>query len=96
MLLGFISLLITVGTNVIAKICIPKSAGSIMLPCKKEYTDEAKNKDKGDEDGDHEGDDRRKLLWFAGDAIARRMLAPAAGDGDYCSKSVSLNSNYTH
>ncbi|XP_074369488.1 MLO protein homolog 1-like [Apium graveolens] len=85
MLLGFISLLITVGTNVIAKICIPKSAGSIMLPCKKEYTDEAK--DKGDEDGDHAGDGGRKLLWFAGDAIARRMLAPAAADEDYCSKS---------
>ncbi|KAL1820303.1 hypothetical protein ACET3Z_015172 [Daucus carota] len=87
MLLGFISLLITVGTNVIAKICIPKSAGSIMLPCKKEYTDETKYKDKGKEDDGDDGDDRRKLLWYAGDAVARRMLAPAAGEEDYCSKS---------
>ena len=63
-----------------------------MLPCKKEYTDETKYKDKGKEDGNDDGDDRRKLLWFAGDAVARRMLAPAAGEEDYCSKSVSPRS----
>ncbi|CBI40746.3 unnamed protein product, partial [Vitis vinifera] len=34
MLLGFISLLLTIGTRFIAKICIPAELGSTMLPCK--------------------------------------------------------------
>lgn len=34
MLLGFISLLLTVGQKPIANICIPKSAGESFLPCK--------------------------------------------------------------
>ncbi|OAY61010.1 MLO protein homolog 1 [Manihot esculenta] len=74
MLLGFISLLITIGTKPISKICIPEKAGNIMLPCK----NGAKNDDEKDNDG-------RKLLWYAGDAMWRRVLAPASGD-DYCSK----------
>ncbi|CAK9156290.1 unnamed protein product [Ilex paraguariensis] len=80
MLLGFISLLITVGTKPISKICIPTKAGDIMLPCKKEYKedyDKDKDKDKGN------GNDRRQLLWYAGDAITRRVLAAVGGD-DYC------------
>ncbi|CAK7355511.1 unnamed protein product [Dovyalis caffra] len=80
MLLGFISLLITVGTKPISKICIPEKAGNIMLPCKKEIK---KDSDKG-EPGDK--DDRRKLLWYAGDAISHRLLAAAAGGDDYCSQ----------
>lgn len=76
MLLGFISLLITIGTKPISKICIPEKAGNIMLPCK----NGAKNDDEKDNDG-------RKLLWYAGDAMWRRVLAPASGD-DYCSKHV--------
>ena len=52
MLLGFISLLITVGTKPISKICIPEKAANIMLPCKDYYKDnESKEK----------GDDRRRL-----------------------------------
>lgn len=34
MLLGFISLLLTVGQKPIANICIPKSVGESFLPCK--------------------------------------------------------------
>ncbi|KAF8406726.1 hypothetical protein HHK36_008818 [Tetracentron sinense] len=74
MLLGFISLLITVGTKYIAKICIPAKAGDTMLPCKKEPNEE-----------DEGGDDRRKLLWYAEDEVWRRVLASAGGD-NYCSK----------
>ncbi|KAJ0026473.1 hypothetical protein Pint_09197 [Pistacia integerrima] len=60
MLLGFISLLLTVGTRFIAKICIPTDIGETMLPCKGTYTKE--------DDGDDEGDEhRRKLFWYAGD-----------------------------
>lgn len=89
MLLGFISLLITVGTKPISKICIPEKAGDIMLPCKKEYN-------KGDDDNDNNKDKgKRKLLWYAGDAIWRRVLAPGGGD-DYCSKHVRAKYIYKH
>eukprot|EP00258_Populus_trichocarpa_P044620 XP_024460639.1 MLO protein homolog 1 [Populus trichocarpa] len=74
MLLGFISLLITVGTKPISKICIPEKAGNTMLPCKKEA-----KKDYGNGDG-------RKLLWYAGDDISHRLLAAAASGDDYCSQ----------
>ncbi|XP_058187347.1 MLO protein homolog 1-like isoform X2 [Rhododendron vialii] len=70
MLLGFISLLITAGTNPISKICIPLKFGDIMLPCKHESKKLLYNKD---------GFSRRKLLWYAGNS------APAGGEG-YCSK----------
>ena len=34
MILGFISLLLTIGTRAVATICIPAELGSTMLPCK--------------------------------------------------------------
>ncbi|KAL5705997.1 MLO protein 1 [Ranunculus cassubicifolius] len=80
MLLGFISLLLTVGTQPITKICIPAKAGKFMLPCKK----------KGDYGGDKKDDDnkdnRRKLLSLAEDMISRRFLAADVKE-DYCAKS---------
>jgi Mlo family len=42
MILGFISLLLVFFQNYIAKICIPESAGNIMLPCSKEAIKESK------------------------------------------------------
>lgn len=36
MLLGFISLLLTVAQNVVSHICIPEDAAFIMLPCKQQ------------------------------------------------------------
>jgi mlo protein len=79
MLLGFISLLITVGQKPISKICIPKGAANIMFPCKKVDSQE-----------EDDGGDRRKLLWYAGDDVTwRRDLAgPAGGGDDYCSNHV--------
>lgn len=85
MLLGFISLLLTIGTRFIAKICIPAELGSTMLPCKGGYKDGGGY---GGDDGDKGGDGRRKLLSYAEEMILRRVLAAQAG-GDYCSKSVS-------
>ncbi|KAI8536754.1 hypothetical protein RHMOL_Rhmol10G0281200 [Rhododendron molle] len=70
MLLGFISLLITAGTNPISKICISLKFGDIMLPCKHESKKLLYNTD---------GFSRRKSLWYAGNS------APAGGEG-YCSK----------
>ncbi|KAF4370487.1 hypothetical protein G4B88_005208, partial [Cannabis sativa] len=72
MLLGFISLLLTVGTQYISKICIPAKFGDVMLPCKGTKMD-------------HD-DDRRKLLSYDDDdhhhVIWRRALASSP---DYCS-----------
>lgn len=79
MLLGFISLLLTVGTKYITKICIPVKVGSTMLPCKFDDGEE--------EEEDDNGDNRRKLLSVAETVIWRRVLAPAKEE--YCSKHVS-------
>ncbi|CAN6450574.1 unnamed protein product [Victoria cruziana] len=46
MLLGFISLLLTVFQGLISRICIPTTATRYMLPCKLEYTREASNEHK--------------------------------------------------
>ncbi|KAH9759683.1 MLO-like protein [Citrus sinensis] len=75
MLLGFLSLLLTVGTRFIYKICIPAEYGNTMLPCKIEN-------DTGGDDDDH----RRKLLLYSGDVMWRRVLAAPAGGDDYCSR----------
>ncbi|XP_030466849.2 MLO protein homolog 1-like [Syzygium oleosum] len=77
MLLGFISLLITVGTQPISMICIAEKYATIMLPCNKEDTEKP---GKGEDPRD-----RRKLLWYDEDVSWRRSLA-AADTGDHCSK----------
>ncbi|XP_048128985.1 MLO protein homolog 1-like [Rhodamnia argentea] len=77
MLLGFISLLITVGTQPISMVCIAEKYAKIMLPCKRE--------DKGKLDKDKDPGNGRKLLWDDEDVLWRRSLAP--GDtGGHCSK----------
>ncbi|KAL3525155.1 hypothetical protein ACH5RR_013527 [Cinchona calisaya] len=84
MLLGFISLLITVGQQPISEICISKGAGDTMLPCKK--LDKKNAEITRGKDGSPDDNNRRKLLWYAGDALARRVLAAGAGANDHCSK----------
>ncbi|XP_047163156.1 MLO protein homolog 1-like [Vigna umbellata] len=81
MLLGFISLLLTFGTQYIAKICIPASAGDIMLPCKK--VEALTNPD--DSNGG------RKLLYFEDNMEWRRVLATASSGGDYCSQNGKVS-----
>ncbi|KAK9065721.1 hypothetical protein SSX86_015122 [Deinandra increscens subsp. villosa] len=80
MLLGFLSLLLTVGTKYVAKICVPEQIGYKMLPCKaKDVEDdynENKNKNKLDV-----GDQSRKLLSLAKEMVFRRVLAPASDSG---------------
>ncbi|KAL0432794.1 UNVERIFIED_CONTAM: MLO protein1 [Sesamum latifolium] len=66
MLLGFISLLLTVGTTYIAKICVSKELGEKWLPC-----ETGVKNDGGGGDDDDAGDDgkgkkgHRKLLSYA-------------------------------
>ncbi|KAM3711058.1 hypothetical protein ACJW31_01G078900 [Castanea mollissima] len=74
MLLGFISLLLTVGTTYITRICIPSKVGNTMLPCRTDAT----KKDQG-------GAGRRKLLSNDENVMWRRVLAGSSGD-DFCPK----------
>lgn len=65
MLLGFISLLLTVGQAPISEICVSKAIGNSWRPCGK----------KKDED-EHEDGKHRRLLWFLeSGATQRRILA---------------------
>ncbi|KAM0012925.1 hypothetical protein Hdeb2414_s0046g00746451 [Helianthus debilis subsp. tardiflorus] len=83
MLLGFLSLLLTVGTKYVAKICVPEKVGDKMLPCKvKDYDDKKKG---GDGDGD---DEHRKLLSLSEEIIFRRVLAGASDSGTTCSEGM--------
>eukprot|EP01018_Ginkgo_biloba_P029335 Gb_05044 [translate_table: standard] len=89
MLLGFISLLLTVGQKPISEICVSKHLAYTMLPCKKEggYDDKKETPNDGgrDDDGQHR---RRKLLWGAmpsSEEVPWRRVLAAAG-GDHCSQ----------
>lgn len=76
MLLGFISLLLTVLQGPISEICIPKSVAETWHPCK--------NKKKGNSDEDSEKKGRRLLEFLDSDFSVRRSLA-TKGD-DKCSE----------
>ena len=81
MLVGFLSLLLTVLQDPISKICISAHAGSIMLPCKLPAKDYVGSGDKG-------GRRRRLLSWLQGETH-RRFLAAPAGE-DVCEKKVTV------
>ncbi|XP_027148634.1 MLO protein homolog 1-like [Coffea eugenioides] len=90
MILGFISLLLTVSATYIAKICVPAKLGDKWLPCPED------SYEKGEEKGSRniEDDSRRKLLLlsYAGEMVWRRALAADGDDKDYCAakEKVSL------
>ncbi|PNX82794.1 MLO-like protein 6-like [Trifolium pratense] len=65
MLLGFISLLLTVGEGLISKICISEKVAATWHPCNNNV----------DEEEDHEAGGRRRLL-----ANPRRILAGGGSD----------------
>ncbi|PSR95177.1 MLO-like protein [Actinidia chinensis var. chinensis] len=78
MLLGFISLLLTVGQAPISNICISKSVGATWHPCSKKQEDKLT---KYDESHYEEEETRRKLLAFsASHGGLRRVLAAAGTD----------------
>ncbi|KAG5566766.1 hypothetical protein RHGRI_002340 [Rhododendron griersonianum] len=82
MLLGFISLLLTVGQGPISTICISEKVGSTWHPCGPKQEAKATKTDTKTED--EEGDGRRKLLSAAVEGSFRRVLA--AGSTDKCGK----------
>ncbi|KAL1820704.1 hypothetical protein ACET3Z_015573 [Daucus carota] len=83
MILGFISLLLTVSTTYVVKICIPIKLGKTLLPCKHNH----EKRGLYDDHVQNEGGDRRKLLSFEEAMMWRRGLA-VGGEyeihEDYC------------
>lgn len=87
MLLGFISLLLTVGQGPISNICISKAIGNTWHPCnKKQETELLHHKDEH-KNSDHENGGHRRLLLVSdpGDS-ARRVLS--GGGADKCAAKV--------
>jgi mlo protein len=82
MLLGFISLLLTIGQTPISNICISQKVASTMHPCS--AAEEAKKYGKKDagkkDDGDGDKPGRRLLLELAESYIHRRSLATKGYD----------------
>ncbi|KAL0736904.1 hypothetical protein Bca4012_013114 [Brassica carinata] len=82
MLMGFISLLLTIGQNYISQICISESIAASMRPCSKSEELEEyppKKKDTGNDEGDEENSGR-KLLELVESFIPRRSLATKGYD----------------
>lgn len=86
MLLGFISLLLTVGQGPISNICISKKVGDTWHPCGRRQEDESTydNEDSGEEEN------RRKLLSISATGSSLRRIL-AAGE-DKCAAKVRLAS----
>ncbi|KAH9700738.1 MLO-like protein 6 [Citrus sinensis] len=87
MLLGFISLLLTVAGSWISKICIPESVANTWHPCDKEREPELNNEKETTEQETTEHENRRRLLEAvaASGGSIRRALA-AGSTTEKCSK----------
>ncbi|OWM68881.1 hypothetical protein CDL15_Pgr025068 [Punica granatum] len=86
MLLGFISLLLTVGQGLITNICISEELGSTWHPCSNKQEEQKHLSSSSNQYyPSSETNDRRKLLSLidSDDGNFRRLLA-AAGTGDKC------------
>ncbi|KAG2673837.1 hypothetical protein I3760_13G107200 [Carya illinoinensis] len=77
MLLGFISLLLTVGQGIISNICISEKMGAKWHPCENKQETQLTEDEDEDEDSESNG---RKLLMIMSDSGGsfRRILASAA------------------
>lgn len=91
MLLGFISLLLTVSQNAISKICVPKSLMDNLLPCKLSEAEEAKGH------GGESASTSHHLGVATITGVFRRLLAEEASGEQigYCARKViSDEKNY--
>ncbi|KAF5470680.1 hypothetical protein F2P56_011177 [Juglans regia] len=83
MLLGFISLLLTVGQSPISNICISKSLGATWHPCsKKKEADLNKEEDEEEDSESH----RRKLLMLSDSGGSFRRILASASNSDKCAE----------
>ncbi|XP_049933777.1 MLO-like protein 6 isoform X2 [Nymphaea colorata] len=99
MLMGFISLLLTVLQGPISQICIPERLGKVMLPCARAVnqssygTNGESNQDHSSDDSTEELHSRKLLLTGPSGADLRRILA-SGGGGDKCgAKKIALVSS---
>lgn len=76
MLMGFISLLLTVGTTPITQICISESIASTWHPCSKQSEETSNNGEIG----------RRRRLLHWSDMGDRRVLAGSSSDSNKCAE----------
>ncbi|KAF3781251.1 MLO-like protein 6 [Nymphaea thermarum] len=89
MLMGFISLLVTVLQDPISQICIPERFGKIMLPCRREVnqssygTKDESETNQSSDDSAEAFHSRKLLLTGPSGADLRRILA-GGGGGDKC------------
>lgn len=78
MLLGFISLLLTVGQNLITRICVSEKVAGTWHPCSKEEESSDQDDSSDHEESEHETIGRRLMAaaFFGSDGeIHRRVLA---------------------
>ncbi|KAL1191676.1 MLO-like protein 6 [Cardamine amara subsp. amara] len=80
MLMGFISLLLTIGQNYISQICIPENIAGTMHPCSAAERAKKNAKKGGEKDSEDEENPGRKLLELAESFIPRRSLATKGYD----------------
>lgn len=85
MLLGFISLLLTVGQTRIAEICISEGLGDSLLPCAKEEASENSSVEGTEKFSLH-----RKLMFIASETPLRRSLATDEISTGHCAKKVEI------
>lgn len=87
MLLGFISLLLTVGQSPISNICISKSLGATWHPCSKEEETESNN-NKAEEETDSETGGRKLLSMLSDSGGSFRRILASGSSTDKCAERV--------
>uniref|UniRef100_A0A2P2JS60 MLO-like protein 6 n=1 Tax=Rhizophora mucronata TaxID=61149 RepID=A0A2P2JS60_RHIMU len=86
MLLGFISLLLTVGQGLISRICISPKVGATWHPCSKKHEEAMESPE--DTETNHENRRRLLVALASGGGSARRVLA--SGGTDKCAGKVCM------
>ncbi|KAK9168901.1 hypothetical protein Syun_001041 [Stephania yunnanensis] len=84
MLLGFISLLLTVAQGQISKICIPKSVGDTWHPCSRKEENRKYGQESTDGHLDIESSDHARRLFSSPDTAASLRRILAGGGTDKC------------
>lgn len=92
MLLGFISLLLTVFQGTISKLCVPESLTEHLLPCDLKDKPKAEHGSPSGETGSSTTKHFRTFFVSSISGTARRLLAEgSASQAGYCAKKVKIN-----
>ena len=92
MLLGFISLLLTVFQGVISKLCVPESLTEHFLPCNLKDKAKAEHDSHSGETGSSTTKHFQTFFVSSISGSARRLLSEgSAAQAGYCGKKVKIN-----